>query len=124
MPPPNPADALSLGKSILQQNDVIVSPVQVPEWGGQFHVRVMTGGERDSFEGYMAAQRSSADGPKNFRARLAQITLCSPEGLRLFDDGLATLDALGSKSAVALDRIWDAAVSLNKLEPKGDGAKN
>ena len=98
-------------ETILAAADLPREMVTVPEWGGMVYVRTMTGGERDAWE------LSLTDGEKrnlsNVRARLAVLVMVDEFGARLFRDDQA--DALGEKSAAALDRIFDVAIRLNKL---------
>lgn len=85
--------------------------VHVPEWGGDVFVRVMTGAERDAFEGYFETCRH-----KNLRAYLAVCVCCDEHGKDIFqaDD----LEALGAKSSAALDRIFPVALRVNRLRKK------
>ncbi len=99
--------------AILAANDRPLTPVDVPEWGGSVFVRVMSGAERDSYEsGLVGADGKSRD-MRNLRARLVVRVACDEAGARLFADEDA--DALGSKNADALDRIFTAAVRLNQI---------
>lgn len=87
----------------------------VPEWGGDVFINVMSGTERDAFE-----QAVVGDGEhrnwRNVRARLAVIVLVDEEGKRLFAD--TDVAALGRKSSIVLDRIFDAAQRVNALRPE------
>lgn len=106
---------------ILAVQDLKKEAVAVPEWGGDVFIRTMTGLERDQFE-----QSLSIDGQRrleNLRARLLVKTLVDEHGVRLFDD--ADAEALGGKSAAALDRCFDVAQRLNGLGPAQEAiAKN
>jgi hypothetical protein len=104
-------------ESILAQDDKALRTVAVPEWGGELCVRVMTGAQRDVFEGRVAGQRK-AD-PSNIsglRALLVSICACDEQGKRLF--GEADIPALEGKSSVALQRVFDAAAALNGIAPE------
>lgn len=82
--------------------------VEVPEWGGAVFVRVMTGSERDAFEGHFATRKYD-----NLRAFLAVCCVCDEKGVGLF---LPTdVKSLGEKSANALDRIFPVAMRVNRL---------
>lgn len=93
--------------------------VDVPEWGGTVCVRVMTGTERGRFEEANRLARR-----ETIRARLAAATLCDEEGQLLFTDD--DLHALGQRSSVALDRVFNAALRLNAIGPGAveESAKN
>ncbi len=87
--------------------------VSVPEWGGELCVRKMNGMERDRWE-LLTSKAVDKPGLANIRASLCAMTICDEKGKRLFSDG--QMAALGAKSAVALDRIFDVARDLNKLK--------
>ena len=102
-------------EAILAAQDLPSKPVDVPEWGGQVFVRSMTGAERDQYEQAMIASRGP-DGKiniANVRARLVAFCAVDENGKRLFAD--ADLEALGAKSAAALDRVFAAASALNGI---------
>jgi hypothetical protein len=105
-----------LGKeSILAVQDVASEIVEVPEWGGSVRVRGLTGAERDAFEGEVI-QRNGRDvttNTRNMRARLVVMSVIDEEGKRLF--GFPDIEALGAKSARALDRIFGVAMRLSGL---------
>lgn len=94
---------------ILGANDIKSIEVEVPEWGGTVLVGMMNGTSRDRFETEMI----SSKGKVNIRAKLAAITLVDAEGKPLFsyDDA----EALGQKSAAALDRVFEAACKFNRI---------
>jgi hypothetical protein len=101
---------------ILEASDLRSQPTDVPEWGGAVIVRTMTGADRDAFENGMVSVR--ADGSReqnltNFRAKLVALTVVDDAGDLLFStDDLARLAA---KSAVALQRVFEVAQSINGL---------
>jgi hypothetical protein len=99
--------------AILGASDINYETVEVPEWGGRVRVKSLTGKERDTFEAGIV----SADGKRaelvNVRAKLVALTVVDEEGRRLFSEG--DVEALGSKSAAALDRVFTAAQKLSAL---------
>ena len=97
---------------ILPKNDRPLISVDVPEWGGAVFVRSMSGHDRDSLESGMIELDGSRN-MENFRGRLAVRVVCDESGERIFADEDA--DAVGKKSAAALDRIVSAAAPLNRL---------
>jgi len=101
--------------AILAADDLQVEDVQVPEWGGWVRVRGLSGVERDAFEQEMA-KRKGKDvqmNLRNIRARLAQLTVVDEGGKRLFTH--QDIEALGNKSARALERVFSQAMKLSGL---------
>lgn len=102
-----------IAEQIKLASDVRVSkPVVVPEWGGiEIFFKTLSGLERDAFEeGY------SNDKMKAFRQRFLVLTMCDEEGERIFTDG--EVEALGKKSSVVLNRLFDVAWSHNAFRPE------
>lgn len=103
--------------AIFAAADMPTEAVACPEWGGTVHVRTMSGTERDAFEASMLdAKGKGVSNLANIRARLLVRTLCDEGGNRLFAD--ADADALGTKSAKVLDRLFDVAQRVNGLGAK------
>lgn len=103
--------------AILAAPDLPTQDVAVPEWGGAVRIRGLTGAERDAFEAAIA-QRKGKDvrmNLQNVRARLVAMSAVDESGARLFSDG--DVAALGEKSAVALERVFTAAMRLSGLTP-------
>lgn len=105
-------------EQILQADDLPKQPVPVPEWGGEVYVRTLTGHERDAweaecvlFDGRKAT--TNMDALNRTRARLCARCICDETGKRLFTD--EDIEALGAKSAAALDRVYEVAAKLNKV---------
>ena len=110
---------MSLTKEeILQANDLPTEVVPVPEWGGDVIVRTMTGTERDSFEQSIMDMngRDASVNLTNIRAKLCSKAIVDEEGKRMFSD--MEVNALGKKSASALDKIFAVAQRLNGLSDK------
>lgn len=107
--------ALLSKEAILAAQDVVTELVEVPEWGGSVRVRGLTGAERDAFEGE-TIQRNGRDvktNTRNLRARLVVLSVVDDAGVRLF--AFHDIEALGEKSARALDRIFAVAMRLSGL---------
>ena len=103
-------------EDILKAVDIEIEEVHVPEWfDGYVFVKGLTGTERDSFEMSIVKQRgkSASVNMSNIRAKLAALTLCDKEGVRLFTE--ADVKALGKKSATALQRVFDVAQKLSGI---------
>lgn len=102
-------------ESILAAEDLRTEEVQVPEWGGSVYVRTLTGKERDAWEATLldGTGRNRRVKLDNIRASLAAATICDAQGKQLF--GPEDVAALGEKSALALDRVFEVAQRLNGL---------
>lgn len=97
---------------ILAADDLKTEVVSVPDWGGEVIVSTMTGIDRDKLE--EAAQGDDGKiGTDNFRAKLLAFTLVDEQGNRLFTEN--EIEALGRKSASALNKVFNVAMRLNAL---------
>jgi hypothetical protein len=109
---------------ITRVRDVVIKPVEIPEWGGVVNVRSMSALERENYfeairkiEGYGKKERTIIV-LKRSSALLAQMTLCDEAGNLLFTpQEIATLSA---KSSKALQRIVDVSAKLNGLADDDD----
>lgn len=97
---------------ILAAQDLPRKAVDVPEWGCTVYVRSMTGDERDAWEQWLL---DTKDGRRRIRARYCALVLVDADGERLFQDTDEDVEALGKKSAAALDRVFGAALTLNGM---------
>ena len=98
---------------ILNYDDTLKrEKVDVPEWETELFVKVMSGAERDRWELSTTALLKTPN-LANIRASLCVMTICDEKGKRLFTD--EQINALGEKSAVVLDRIFDIARRINRL---------
>ena len=103
---------------ILTAPDLRFDVVNVPEWGGEVRVRSMTGADRDAYEQSLMASRGSDANANlsNVRARLVAFCVVGEDGQRLFSD--SDVEALGAKSARALNAVFECASALNGLGAK------
>lgn len=102
-------------ESILAAQDIATKDVEVPEWGGSVRVRALTGTERDAFE-QETVKRKGKDvetNLRNIRARLVVLAVVDDTGARMF--GYKDIEALGNKSAKALDRLFSVAMELSGI---------
>lgn len=103
--------------AILTSPDIKTEIVEVPEWGGSVCVKALTGTERDAYETSLI--RINKDGSRqarwdNIRAKLCAFAICDPETkAALFSPG--DIEILGTKSASALDRVFDVAQRLSGM---------
>ena len=98
--------ALSKAKILAAKDVKLSEAIPVPEWGGDVYVRTISGTERDKFEEAYSEQKMKA-----FRVRFLVLTLADESGERLFAD--ADIDALGNKSSVVINRLFDKAWQHN-----------
>ena len=98
-------------EQILAADDMGLKEVEVPEWGGNVFVRVMTVGERDSYENEWIVNKNK--GVENFRSKFLQRVLRDEKGELLFT--ASEIDLLAKKSARVITRIWEAAMKHNAL---------
>ncbi len=101
-------------QQILESNDLKRETVPVKEWGGSVIVQALSGVSRDAFE-----QSLVHDGKTdliNVRAKLVARCVVDESGMRLFSE--EDIEALGQKSARALERISKVAQRLNGMGDK------
>jgi len=101
-------------QDILQADDLPTVEVDVPEWGGNLLVRMLTALELEDF--------TAVDDNRNVRARFAVLAVVNENGKRLFTDDDA--EALGGKSMPALETVWKAGAKLNGIGQDEDAVKN
>ena len=105
--------------SILKADDILSEDVEVAEWGGTVRVRGLTGAQRDQFESSIVSLKMGSKGThqdvnmQNVRAKLVALSVVDADGKRLFSD--SDIKALGMKSAVALQRVFDVAQRLSGI---------
>ncbi|SPR97350.1 hypothetical protein [Cupriavidus taiwanensis] len=107
--------------AILGAADLQTEDVPVPEWGGAVRVAVMSGAARDRF---MELQGDGKTPYSLFQARVLVSCVVDEAGDLLFAP--EDVESLRKRSKVALDRVVDVAMRLNKLVPEAveDEAKN
>jgi hypothetical protein len=102
-------------EQILNAKDSKTQEVDVPEWGGKVLVGTMSGRARDAYEKAIVSANGSLD-RTNIRAKLCAACIVDEKGKLVFDE--KDLDALGNKSAAALDRVFEVALKLNGFSDK------
>ena len=99
-------------EQILASNDAgLMGPITVPEWGGDVFIRVMSVGERDSYERLWIGKKDS--GIENFRSEYLARCLCNEKGELLFPR--AQVAALASRSGAVVGRLFDSALKHNNM---------
>jgi hypothetical protein len=107
--------------ALLLFDDTTLEDVEVPEWGGRIiTLRGLTGSERDSWESSMVIQQGQGRKATqrmdytDLRARLLVRCIVDRDTKeRVFEDRHA--QALGRKSASALQRLFEVAQRLSRL---------
>ena len=116
--------ALLSKDEIFGASDVVTEDIEVPEWGGTVRIAVMPGWARDEYEGMLVGRGDKKGLPANIRARYVSYCIVDQNGDLMFTS--KDVEALGKKSSLALDRIFDAASVLNRTNEEGmeEAAKN
>jgi len=113
---------LTAEQILAKKNYDVIGPIAVPEWEGEVYIRLMSVGQRDSYDRLFIGKRDT--GIQNWRAHLLARTLCDESGNLLFT--VDQVDALGEMNAAPCERLWSRAWSHNKMDEKAveDAAKN
>lgn len=100
---------------ILQAADTKFIEVEVPEWGGSVKLASMSGKARDAFETSILNKTGGVN-TVNLRAKLVAASIVDNNGNLIFGD--SDIEALGKKSYLALDRVFNEAQKLNAIGQK------
>lgn len=103
-------------EDVIGADDLVTELVDVIEWGGSVCVRTMMAVERDAFEANMLNEDETEHRLENLRARLVAACVVDEDGNCLFSED--DVEALGRKSARAMDRLFDVAQRLNGMGPE------
>jgi hypothetical protein len=93
-------------------NDSRIITVPCPELGGDVCLRLMSVGERDSYE--LQLLENDGKAIPDFRSELLSRTLCDDKGELLFP-GAEGVAALRHRSSDVMHRLWLAAMKHNAL---------
>ena len=107
--------------SILSASDAKVECVLVPEWGGSVFVKTFDGAARDRIEAHVMRDGKQAN-MQGLRALVVALAACDESGKELFT--VADIPALEKKNAAALDRVFNAASVLNRLNDNAEVARD
>jgi hypothetical protein len=107
-------------EQIFNSDDLTSKKVDVPEWGCEIILRVMTGADRDKYMRFVSKQ----DGiPENMMERLIVLTAYNESGEKLFTD--SDIPELSKKSSLVITRLFSEATRLNKISNESlDELKN
>lgn len=103
-------------EDILAAKDLKYMDLDVPEWGGEVRIKMLTGAERDEFESStvkMGKNGKPEQNLANLRARLVSLCLVDDENRPLFSK--QDIGHLGMKSAAALERVFKACQEHNAM---------
>ena len=98
-------------EQILAADDLGLLKVKVKEWGGEVFVRVMSVGERDSYERMWIGRKET--GVENFRTEYLARTLCDEKGELLFSR--SQIEALSKKSGAVCGKLFEKALAHNNM---------
>ena len=103
-------------EQIIGADDRKYAIVEVPEWGGKVRVSTMSGSMRDNYERMITTQDENGKLKSNtgdLRAKLLAVSIVDESGSQLFDSD--DIEALGEKSADAIDRVFKEITRINQL---------
>ncbi len=98
--------------AILNFDDQQTEIIPIPEQGDEVTIAVMSCLARDRFEASLIGTNVETN-MQNIRSKLVAASMVDEDGELMFSN--ADILKLGKKSSVALDRIFSAAQSLNKI---------
>lgn len=102
-------------EQILGADDIQVKEVAVPEWGGEVIVKTLSGAERDSYEASLVnidkRGKNFEMNMENAKAKLIAKAIVGEDKKPVFTE--ADIEALGAKSASALNRVYEAVQELS-----------
>lgn len=108
-------------EDVLAADDRATETIEVPEWGGWFTVKELSGTERDRYMGSLYTMRSDGKGGmevasvnvEGASARLVALSVIAPDSSKMFSD--KDVAALGDKGSAAIDRVYQVASRLSRL---------
>ncbi len=102
-------------QEILEKKDIKTKDVYVEPWDGHVCVKGLTGKERDKWESSIVEMKKKTAVVKdNIRAKLVALSIVDPDTMKpIFAE--ADIEALGAKSAAALDVIFSEARKLSGI---------
>ncbi len=99
---------------ILNARDFEVEGVDCPEWGGVVYLRTMSGGERDAIDAKFQGGKDNPQKMMGVRAATVAACMCEADGTPLSITP-EQMKRLSKKSAIPLDRCFDAAMRLSGI---------
>lgn len=99
-------------ESIFNANDIRISTVSVPEWGGELRIKSLSVAERDLLTDKI---KNAGDSQAKISIGIVIMTVIDNNGNKVFSD--SDYDALANKSAPVIERIALEALRINGLNP-------
>lgn len=94
---------------IIAARDLQTTDVEVPEWGGNVRVSMLSGAARDALQADFDANKAVS----HVQAVMIAATVVDESGSPLFTK--SEIDAIRAKGTAPLERVFNAAVKLNKM---------
>lgn len=104
---------MDLRKTALSKAELKREPIDIPEWGDGFYIRVMSAGERDAMEASAVDGDAASLLQSHWRSKLVMYTLCDDQGNRIFTDG--DLDLICGMDGNLIARIAGESMALNQI---------
>jgi hypothetical protein len=112
---------MDIRAKILSMDDRKTEVVHVPEWGVDIHVYSMTARDKTALQKHILKYEEL---PDDYFARIVYMCACDESGTRIFTE--KDIAELQDKSATAVSRIAEVAMSLSKMNesPEALAEKN
>ena len=101
-------------QAVLAATDIQIKPVKVPEWGGEIHVKTLTGELRD----LLRVDADKAQGELATCVRFIIATACDAEGKLIF--AAEDFNALMGKASHVLARVFREVLKVNGIGAPGE----
>ena len=107
-------------EAILSADDKIIEEVEVSEWGGTVRLKSLTGAQRDKYEAAIVDMKGKDPKIKleDLKVRLLALCIVDEQGDRIFGDSKEDLQALGSKNAKIINRLFERCQSICGMTTK------
>ena len=98
-------------KAIQQAQDLPVTAIDVPEWGGKIHLKPLCNGAADIFS-QVAGEGSAGKNPGLAMATTVALMMCDENGKPLDDDYRKIVKMLEGKSSAIVQRVFSEAIKI------------
>jgi len=115
-------DPLDLS-GIRAANDLPVTAMDIPEWGGKIFLRPMSNGQADLFS-KVASEGAAGENPGHAMAVTVALMMCKESGKPMFPNVDEGVKLLGEKSSQVVQRIFSKAMEIaGNTEPTAEAGK-